>query len=129
MPFVRIDLPQGKPAEYQKAIGEIVYQAMREIIDVPENDKFQVITEHAPGGLNLADGYMGNRYSNDVILIQMTISFGRSVEKKQTLYKRIADHLHERLQVRRDDVVINIVEVAKENWSFGHGIAQYAQGN
>ena len=125
MPFVRIDLARGKPVEYRKALGEIVYQAMRETIDVPENDKFQVITEHAPGELNLAESYLGNRYSKDVILIQMTISYGRSVEKKQVLYRRIVEDLHAQLQVRRDDVVINLVEVAKENWSFGGGIAQY----
>ena len=91
MPFIRIDLAQGKSPEYRKAVGEVVYQAMRETIDVPENDKFQVITEHPPGGLNLADSYLGNLYSDDVILIQMTISFGRPVEKKQALYRRIAD--------------------------------------
>ena len=125
MPFVRIDLAQGKAVEYRKAVGEIVYQAMRDTIDVPENDKFQVITEHASGGLNLAESYLGNHYSGDVILIQITMSFGRSVEKKQTLYKRIVDDLHAKLAVRRDDVVINLVEVAKENWSFGGGIAQY----
>jgi 4-oxalocrotonate tautomerase len=125
MPFVRIDLAQGKPAEHRKAVGEIVYQAMRETFDVPENDKFQVITEHPPGGLNLAESYLGNRYSADVILIQVTISFGRSVEKKQALYRRIVGDLHAKLQLRRDDVVINLVETAKENWSFGGGIAQY----
>jgi 4-oxalocrotonate tautomerase len=125
MPFVRIDLAQGKPVAYRKAIGEIVYQAMRDTIDVPENDKFQIITEHAPGEFNLADSYLGNHYSGDVILIQITMSFGRSVEKKQAFYKRIVDDLHAKLQVRRDDVVINLVEVAKENWSFGGGIAQY----
>jgi len=125
MPFVRIDLARGKPVDYRKAVGEIVYQAMRDVIDVPENDKFQIITEHAPGELNLADSYMGNRYSGDVILIQITISFGRSVEKKQAFYKRIVDDLNAKLKVRRDDVVINLVEVAKENWSFGGGIAQY----
>lgn len=125
MPFVRIDLAQGKPADYRSQVGEIVYQAMRETFDVPENDKFQVITEHPPGGLNLAGSYLGNRYSADVILIQMTISFGRSVEKKQTLYRRIVDELGAQLKVRPDDVVINLVETAKENWSFGGGVAQY----
>ena len=125
MPFVRIDLARGKPVEYRKALGAIVYQAMRDIIDVPENDKFQVITEHAPGELNLAESYLGNRYSGDVILIQITMTFGRSVEKKQAFYKRIVDDLNAKLKVRRDDVVINLIEVAKENWSFGGGIAQY----
>jgi phenylpyruvate tautomerase PptA (4-oxalocrotonate tautomerase family) len=125
MPFVHVDLAQGKPVEYRKAIGEIVYQAMRDIIDVPENDKFQIITEHAPGEINLAEGYLGNHYSADVIMIQITMTFGRSVEKKQAFYKRIVDDLNAKLRVRRDDVVINLVEVAKENWSFGGGIAQY----
>ena len=83
MPFVRIDLAQGKPADYRKKVGEIVYQAMRDTFDVPEDDKFQVITEHAPGELNLAESYLGNHYSGDVMLIQITMSFGRSVEKKQ----------------------------------------------
>jgi 4-oxalocrotonate tautomerase len=125
VPFVRIDLAQGKPADYRKMVGEIVYQAMRDTFDVPEDDKFQVITEHAPGELNLAESYLGNHYSGDVMLIQITMSFGRSVEKKQAFYKRIVDDLNAKLNVRRDDVVINLVEVAKENWSFGGGIAQY----
>ena len=125
MPFVRIDLAQGKSAEYRKTLGEIVYQAMRDIIDVPEDDKFQIITEHPSGELNVAQGYLGNRYSNDIILIQVTISLGRTVEKKQALYKRVADDLNAQLQVRRDDVMINLIEVSKENWSFGGGIAQY----
>ena len=125
MPFVRIDLAQGKPADYRKKVGEIVYQAMRDTFDVPEDDKFQVITEHAPGDLNLAESYLGNHYSGDVMLIQITMSFGRSVEKKQAFYKRIVDDLNAMLKVRRDDVMINLVETAKENWSFGGGVAQY----
>jgi phenylpyruvate tautomerase PptA (4-oxalocrotonate tautomerase family) len=125
MPFVRIDLQRGKSAEYRKALGEIVYQAMRDVINVPENDKFQVITEHAPDELNISTGYLGQRYSDDIILIQITLSIGRSVELKKAFYKRIVDDMHTQLQVRADDVVINLVEVAKENWSFGGGIAQY----
>ena len=98
---------------------------MVDVINVPDNDKFQVITEHAPELLNVAESYMGNRYSNDVILIQITLSSGRSIDLKKTFYKRIVDDLHDQLKIRREDVVINLVEVAKENWSFGGGIAQY----
>ena len=125
MPFVRIDLVRGKSAEYRKTLGDIAYEAMTDVINVPENDKFQVITEHAPEELNLADSYMGNRYSNDVILIQITLSSGRSIDLKKAFYKRIVEDLHDQLNMRREDVVINLVEVAKENWSFGGGIAQY----
>jgi len=125
MPFVRIDLVRGKSAQYRQTLGDIIYKAMVDVINVPENDKFQVITEHAPEELNLADSYMGNRYSNDVILIQITLSSGRSIDLKKAFYKRIVDDLHDQLKMRREDVVINLVEVAKENWSFGGGIAQY----
>ena len=126
MPLVRIDLVRGKPAAFRKQIGEIVYNAMRETINVPADDKFQVITEHAAEEINTANSYLGNSYTQDIILIQITLNAGRTVEMKKAFFKRIADDLHDQLKVRREDVIINLVEVAKENWSFGGGVAQYA---
>jgi 4-oxalocrotonate tautomerase len=126
MPFVRIDLMRGKSVQYRKTLGEIIYQAMIDVINVPKDDKFQVITEHAPEEMNFAESYLGNHYSPDVIFIQITLNSGRSIELKKAFYKRIADDIHAQLKTRPDDVVINLVEVAKENWSFGGGIAQYA---
>jgi phenylpyruvate tautomerase PptA (4-oxalocrotonate tautomerase family) len=126
MPLVRIDLIRGKSAEYRKTVGEIVYNAMRDLINVPKGDKFQIVTEHAPEDLNFAESYLGNTYSQDHIFIQIRLNAGRSVEMKKAFYERIADELNAQLKVRRDDVWINLVEVAKENWSFGGGIAQYA---
>jgi 4-oxalocrotonate tautomerase len=127
MPLVRIDLVAGKSIEFRKTLGEIVYRAMRETIDVPANDKFQIITEHAEGEINVADNYLGNTYTRDIVLIQITLNAGRTVEMKKAFFKKIADDIHAQLNLRRDDVVINLVEVVKENWSFGGGIAQYAQ--
>jgi 4-oxalocrotonate tautomerase len=126
MPFVRIDLKRGKSAEYRKTLGEIVYKAMLDVINVPQNDKFQIITEHDRGDLNYAESYLGNSYSDDLIFIQITLNAGRSVEMKKALYKRIVDDFQNQLQGRPDDIFISLVEVAKENWSFGNGIAQYA---
>jgi 4-oxalocrotonate tautomerase len=125
MPFVRIDLIRGKSAEYRKTLGDIVYKAMIDVINVPKDDKFQVITEHAPDETNVAESYLGNHYSKDLILIQITLNAGRTIELKKAFYKRIVDDIHAQLNVRQDDVVINLVEVPKENWSFGYGIAQY----
>ena len=127
MPLVRIDLIRGKSPEYRRTLGDIVYKALIDIINIPEDDKFQVITEHAPEEINIAGSYLGNRYSPDIIFIQITLTAGRSVDLKQAFYKRIVDDLHKQLNVRPDDVVINLVEVVKENWSFGKGIAQYVQ--
>ncbi|HLQ27045.1 MAG TPA: tautomerase family protein [Acidiferrobacterales bacterium] len=125
MPFVRIDLAKGKSAEYRKTIGEIVYQAMTDVINVPQDDKFQIITEHPTEELNVAESYLGIKYSKDIILIQITLNQGRTVELKKAFYRRIADDLHAQLKVRLEDVFINLVEVPKENWSYGNGIAQY----
>lgn len=125
MPFVRIDLAKGKSPEYRKTIGEIIYKAMTETINVPADDKFQVITEHAPEELNFPKSYLGIEYSKDIVFIQITLNGGRTVDMKKAFYKRIADDLHAQLNIRREDVFIGLVEVAKENWSFGNGMAQY----
>jgi phenylpyruvate tautomerase PptA (4-oxalocrotonate tautomerase family) len=126
MPFVRIDLAKGKSAEYRKAIGDIIYTAMTEVINVPADDKFQIITEHPPEELNFPKSYLGIEYSKDIVFIQITLNAGRTVDMKKAFYKRIADDLHAQLNIRREDVFIGLVEVSKENWSFGNGIAQYA---
>ena len=99
---------------------------MTETINVPADDKFQVITEHAPEELNFPKSYLGIAYSKDIVFIQITLNAGRTVEMKKAFYKRIADDLHAQLNIRREDVFINLVEVAKENWSFCNGVAQYA---
>jgi 4-oxalocrotonate tautomerase len=83
MPFVRIDLLQGKPQGYRKELGEIVYEAMRETLNVPPDDKFQVITEHSPDGFNIAESYHGNRYSGDIVLIQVTLNAGRTSSRNR----------------------------------------------
>ena len=116
---------RGKSAEYRKALGEIIYQAMIDIINVPKDDKFQIITEHAPEELNFPASYLDSHYSQDIVFIQITLNAGRSIELKKAFYKRIVDDIQAKLKARPDDVVINLVEVAKENWSFGFGIAQY----
>ncbi len=126
MPFVRIDAVQGKPADYLKTVGEVVYEAMRQTLNVPENDRFQVMAEHPAERLIIDKSYLGIQRTGDCVFIQVTLNEGRSVEMKRAFYKTVADGLHERLQQRREDVFISLVEVKKENWSFGNGEAQYA---
>ena len=126
MPLVRIDLARGQSEDRQRLYGDVVYDAMRSTLNVPENDRFQVITDHPAGGLIADPTYLGIDRSPDCVLIQVTLNAGRTTEMKQAFYKAVADGLHARLGLRREDVVINLVEVAKENWSFGNGVAQYA---
>jgi len=126
MPLVRIDLAAGKSSDYRRTIGDVVYDAMVRTINVPKDDRFQVITEHAPDDFIIDPTYMGITRSPDCVVLQITLSDGRTLEQKRAFYKAIVDGLHERLGLRREDVFINLVEVRKENWSFGNGEAQYA---
>jgi phenylpyruvate tautomerase PptA (4-oxalocrotonate tautomerase family) len=125
MPLVRISLMEGKPAGFGEGVGRIVYEAMVDVIGVPQNDRFQIVTEHDRSALLYDPGYLGIARSDGIVIIQITLSEGRSVEQKQAFYKRIAERLNAELGVRIEDVFINLVEVKKENWSFGNGVAQY----
>ena len=126
MPFVRIDLAQGKPASYRATLGKVIYDAMIDTLKVPANDRFQILTQHPAEELMFDRTYLNVQRSDDCVFIQVTMNAGRTVEQKRAFYKAIADGLHQLLNLRREDVFINLVEVVKENWSFGNGEAQYA---
>lgn len=125
MPLVRISLRKGKPAAHVAAIRDGVYQAMRETFNVPENDRFILVHGHDDTGFDYDPTYPDIARTGDVVFIQITANNTRTVEQKQALYRRLADRLAESPGLRREDVFINLIEVAKENWSFGNGIAQY----
>ena len=126
MPLVRVSMRRGKPATYRKAVLEGLYQAMRETFNVPEGDRFMILTEHEQDDFVYDPNYLGIQRSDDLVIIQITWNEGRTVEQKKALYKAIADGLATTLSLRREDVFIGLVEVKKENWSFGNGVAQYA---
>jgi 4-oxalocrotonate tautomerase len=123
MPLVRIDLRKGKPVEYVRAIGEAVHRAMVEVLDVPARDHFQVTTEHDAEHLVYDPGYLGVARGDDVVFVQIVLSVGRDTSKKQAFYARVVELL--KAKVRPEDVVINLVENKREDWSFGNGVAQY----
>jgi 4-oxalocrotonate tautomerase len=126
MPLARIDLIAGKSAEYRRTIGDVIYDAIIEILKAPKDDRFQIFTEHAPDCQVVDENYLGIKRTKDCIIIQLFLNQGRTVDQKKRFYKAVADGLHARLGLRREDVFIGLVEVAKENWSFGNGEAQYA---
>jgi 4-oxalocrotonate tautomerase len=126
MPLVRIDLRRGKSAEYRAAISQGVYDAMAAVLKVPAKDRFQVITEHDPDALIYDPRYLGIERSEDVIFIEIILNQGRTLEQKKAFYRVVADGLAKKPGVKQEDILIVLVEVAKENWSFGNGVAQYA---
>lgn len=126
MPFIRISLREGKSATYRQAVSAAIHQSIVDTIDVPEKDRFQVITEHKAENVIYDPGYMNVERSDDIIYIQITMKNGRSIEKKKALYARIAELLAKNPGVRPQDVFITLIEIPVENWSFGNGEAQLA---
>jgi 4-oxalocrotonate tautomerase len=127
MPLVRISLRQGTTLDYRKAIADGVHRAMVEALTAPADDRFQVVTEHGPSDLIYDPQYLGIRRSDKIVIIQVTLSYGRKPGQKRAFYKRVTELLKESPGVRPEDVMINLVEVAWENWSFGNGEAQYTK--
>lgn len=126
MPLARIEIPVGKSPEFKQVIGSIVYEALVEVLGAPKDDRFQIISEHSQDSLIMDPTYLGIERSSDALIIQITLNEGRATDLKKAFYQRVADDLHSRAGMRREDVFINLIEVKRENWSFGNGIAQYA---
>jgi 4-oxalocrotonate tautomerase len=127
MPLVRISLRQGKSEQYRRALGDGVHQAMIEALEIPAQDRFQVITEHSANDLIYDPSYLGIERTDDVVFVQIALSAGHKPPQKSKLYKRIVELLGKNPGVRPQDVMINLLETAWENWSFGNGEAQYTK--
>jgi len=125
MPLVRISMKIGHAAAERSAIGEAIYTAMRETLNVPENDRFQIITEHTGEDLIYDPHYLDIERTDGILLIHVFLRKGRSTEMKQAFYRRTAEFLNERLGVRIQDVFITLTENDSDDWSFGNGVAQY----
>ncbi|MGE3291996.1 MAG: tautomerase family protein [Geminicoccaceae bacterium] len=123
MPLARIDLAKGKTPEYRQTIGDVVYEAMVQILKAPQDDRFQIIAEHEPGNFVYDPHFFGIERSPDCVFIQMTLREGRTTEQKRGFYRKVVDDLHARLGMRREDVFISLVSSAADDWSFGNGEA------
>jgi len=127
MPMVRLDTTDEWSHDEVIAAGEVIYEVLMDVFSVPENDKFQIINRHPVGNLNIAPQFHGNTYTDKILIIQIYLNSGRSVDLKKQFYKELTHRLVSELGCRADDVFINLVEVTKENWSFGQGLAQLVE--
>jgi 4-oxalocrotonate tautomerase len=125
MPLAHISLRVGKPEAYRQAIFDGIYRAMREALNVPEDDQFMTISEHDEANFRYGNAY-GVVRSADTVYIQIIVFSARTREQKKALFRRIAELLGEDPGIRPEDLFVNVLETAKENWSVGHGLAQFA---
>jgi phenylpyruvate tautomerase PptA (4-oxalocrotonate tautomerase family) len=124
MPLVRIDLRRGKPDAYRQALSAGVHQALVDVVGIPPDDRFHVVTEHDADGLLYDPQYLGVERSDDVVFVQITLRRGRAPETRQALYRRVVEHLARDPGVRPQDVLIALVENDPVDWSAGNGEAQ-----
>ena len=121
MPFARIDLVRGKPAEYRATLADVVYRGIVDVLKAPDGDRFIVVGEHSSENLIYDAKFLGFDRSPDFVLIQVTSTVGNEPTSKFAFYRFIADELKAKLNIRPDDIMINLVFVKREDWSFGAG--------
>lgn len=127
MPLARINIAKTASADTVRAIGSVIYDAMTTVANVPAHDKFQIVTRHAEDELIYPqEGYLGVSYTPNIVFIQITWNAGRSTDVKKAFYKAVAEGIAAKTGMRIDDVWINLIDVAREDWSFGRGEMQYA---
>jgi phenylpyruvate tautomerase PptA (4-oxalocrotonate tautomerase family) len=127
MPLVRIDLKKGKCADYIRQIGDGVHRALVETYNVPNDDRFQIITQHEFQEIIFDENYLGVRRSDDVVFIQIIAGKWRDTDTKKRFYKRTAELLAQRPGLRPEDVQIIISPNDRNDWSFGNGLASYVK--
>jgi phenylpyruvate tautomerase PptA (4-oxalocrotonate tautomerase family) len=125
MPLVKIHLRKGKSPEYIRAVADGIHEALVAHANVPADDRFQLVNEYASDDIIAHPSYAAVNRTQDLIIIEITLNAGRTLDIKKELYAGIARRLENDPGVRPDDVLVNLIEVTKENWSFGRGIATY----
>jgi phenylpyruvate tautomerase PptA (4-oxalocrotonate tautomerase family) len=127
MPLVRIDVDASTSLEVRQKLSDVVYDAMTSTAKVPAHDKFMIVSTHAAGDLVFPkEGYLGINYTPGIVFIQVTWNAGRTTDVKKAFYRKVADEVHAKTGIRKEDVWISLVDVSPENWSFGNGEMQYA---
>jgi 4-oxalocrotonate tautomerase len=129
VPLIRIDMIRGKPPEHRAAVCDTIYKTLRDVLGVLACDRNIVITECEPDNLDIAPEFLGVRRSSEAMLVQITLNEGHTIEQKQGLYVATVEALHHQVGLRREDVIISLIEVKKENWSFGNGMAHYVEAS
>jgi 4-oxalocrotonate tautomerase len=124
MPLLNISMRAGKPEAYRQAILDGLYHAMRDALNVPEDDQFMAITEHEAANFRTGSAY-GVQRSADVVYIQITVFNTRTPEQKKALFARIVQLLGENPGIRPEDVFVVVHDAPKENWSVGNGVASF----
>ncbi len=127
MPLVTIDLLGGRSSQELDTISDVTHQAMVELLDVPQRDRFQIITEHSAQSLRFDRHYLDVDRDEGFVLVRITLAQGRTTDAKRAFYRRLAGLLVDRVGIRPENLTVTMTENQREDWSFGHGQASYLE--
>ena len=127
MPLLRFDLVEGRSESEIRRILDATHEVLLETLKVPKHDRYQVVHEHRRSRMIVEDTGLGFVRSDDVLLLQVT-SRPRSREMKENFYRLLVERLASRCGISPDDIIVNFVTNADEDWSFGAGRAQFLTG-
>ncbi|MFD2473975.1 tautomerase family protein [Amycolatopsis silviterrae] len=127
MPLVRIDVLSEPNADRLPAIGDAVHQAMTETINVPADDRFQILNSHAADRLRYDPSYLGVHRDDDIVYIAITMRAGRTDEQKTALYRRATELIADATGIEPRNVFFTLTENHEADWSLGEGVAQMLQ--
>jgi 4-oxalocrotonate tautomerase len=127
MPLVEIDLLEGRSKEELDAISDAVHETMVAVLDVPQRDRFEIITERPPMYLRFDPHYLDIDRDDEFLLIRITLAAGRTTNAKRAFYDRLAGLLSDRIGLRTENLAVILIENEREDWSFGRGQANYLE--
>jgi phenylpyruvate tautomerase PptA (4-oxalocrotonate tautomerase family) len=128
MPIIKIDMIKGRTKEQIKAILDVSYEVMLDAFEAPEGDRYQIVTQHEDYEMAILDTGLGVERTDDVLVFTL-VSRPRTKDQKTKFYRNLVSRLHEELNIRKEDVMISLVENTDENWSFFNGEAQFLNGD
>ncbi|KRM86474.1 tautomerase family protein [Lacticaseibacillus thailandensis] len=128
MPLMRIDMLKGRQPEEIQALLDISYRVMLKAFDAPEGDRYQIVTQHEPYEMQVLDTGLGFKRTDQVVVFSLTTR-PRTEPQKQAFYHDLVAALHDQLNMRPEDVMINLTVNTDADWSFGRGQAQFLTGD
>ncbi|WP_437272237.1 tautomerase family protein [Staphylococcus succinus] len=128
MPLIKIDMIKGREKAEIKEILDISYRVMLETFGAPEGDRYQIVNQHEDYEMQILDTGLGVERTKNVLVFTI-VTRPRTQSEKTNFYQKLADTLHEHTDIRKEDIMISLVENTDEDWSFFNGKAQFLTGD
>lgn len=127
MPLIKVDMIKGRDKEEIKSILNITYNVMLETFHAPIGDRYQIVNQHEDYEMQILDTGLGVSRTDEVLVFTI-VTRPRTKDQKTNFYKKLADSLNKKLNIRTEDIMISLVENSDEDWSFFNGEAQFLTG-